>query len=182
MKKHLCVWSPRTPLSSDVLCGRFKGSHKCCFLKARSRRSPFTMKVQVIDPYKAACKCTLSLCMKHYEPYLTSHFCSGILLFMHPKWWAIGLTSAQVNEAKDPVRLLYDIVWYGKHICGEVLPHDWITKPACVTIITQARGALLWRSWSHDTMRKGQRDAPTLNGIPTIECQAAHCILWNNKW
>lgn len=71
---------------------------------------------------------------------------------------------------------------YGKHICGEVLPRDWITKTACVTIITQARGALLWRSRSFGTMRKGQRDAPILNGIPTIECQVAHCILSNNKW
>ena len=105
-----------------------------------------------------------------------------IFLFMHPKWWAIRLTSAPVNAANDAVRLLYDTPVYGKRICGEVLPRDCITITACVTVITPARGALLWRSWSHDTMRKGQKDAPRLNGIPTIEWQAAHCILSNNKW
>jgi len=171
------VWS--TPFSSDVLCVRFKCCHKCCFLKALSRPSPFTVTVQVPDPYKAACKCTLRLCMRNCVHYLMSHFCSGIFLFVHPKWWAKRLTSAPVNEAKDAVRILYDI--WEAHLWRSVA-RDWITKTARVTIVTQARVALLWRSWSHDTMRKGQRDAPTLNGIPRIECQAAHCVLSNNKW
>ena len=126
MTKHLCVWS--TPLYSDVQCFRFKCSHKRCFLKARSRRSSFTVKVQVLDPYKAACKCALRLFMRNYEPYLTSHFCSGIFLFMHPKLWAIRLTSAPVNEAKDTDRLLYDI--WEAHLWRSVAP--WLDRKSFV--------------------------------------------------
>jgi hypothetical protein len=134
MTKHLCVWS--TPLSSDVLYVRFKCSHKRCFLEARSRPSPFTVKVRVLDPYKAACtsKCTLRLCMRNYEPYLTSHSSSGIFLFMHPKWWAIGLTSAPVNEAKDAVRLLCDIC--EAHLWRSVAP--WLDHKNCMCVYYNA--------------------------------------------
>ena len=126
MTKHLCVWS--TPLSSGVLCVRFKCSHKRCFLEAHSRPSPFTVKAQVLDPYKAASKCTLRLCMRNYDLYLTLHFCSGIFLFMHPKWWAIRLmTSAPVNEAKDAVRLLCDI--WEAHLGRNVA--SWLDHKNC---------------------------------------------------
>ena len=95
---------------------------------------PWKYVVHVLDPYKAACKFTLRLCMRNYEPYLMSHFCSGIFLFMHPKWWAIWLTSAPVNEAKDAVRLLYDI-WEG-HLWRSVAP--WLDHKNCMCVYYNA--------------------------------------------